>query len=64
MQLEAKVPGGGTTATENAAIYAEDSVAPVNDPFTWPKSSDSSSDSVSAPQFIAPKGWFARVLWA
>src|SRR5512133_3623396 len=35
-------------------------MAPVNAPFTWPKSSDSSSASGMAPQFTATNGPAAR----
>ncbi len=38
--------------------------APVKAPFTCPKSSDSRSVSVSAPQLRATKGWFRRGLRA
>ena len=34
--------------------------APVNAPFSWPNSSDSSSVSVSAPQFTLTNGPSAR----
>ena len=37
-------------------------VAPVNAPFAWPKSSDSSSSAGIAPQLIATNGPSARVL--
>ena len=37
-------------------------MAPVNEPFVWPKSSLSSSVSGMAPQLMATKGWFARGL--
>ena len=37
-------------------------IAPVKEPFLWPKSSDSSSPSGIAPQFTATKGAWARGL--
>ncbi len=37
-------------------------IAPVNEPFLWPKSSDSSSPSGIAPQFTATNGASARGL--
>jgi hypothetical protein len=38
-------------------------MAPVNDPRVWPKSSDSSSVSVIAPQLIGTNGRLARAPW-